>query len=227
MKNLIYLTLTVLLFATLGCEMEDPEADTRIIVDPVWPTLTEVDTIVSGSYLGFEINKDAAAIYKASQSLRETKGIMHLNVVGNIFSDVRQLSDRVPLYSYMLFDQQQGTETGVQITLEDGKVKSLFLNNGKQMRQWPEKSKTAVKVGDPADGLYEKLADVSRQKSYSNKFERISLLTKDLNTAFDPGMMRSPQWYFRYRTSSTTSEHVDLHLKDGKLSYIVLMRYHD
>ncbi|TNV71672.1 hypothetical protein FGO68_gene11059 [Halteria grandinella] len=228
MKNIITGSFFTLLFFAFGCKMDDSfnKIDPPI-VDPPFPVLIKRDTITAGSYLGMDIKEDAGKIYSVIQLLRQTKGVSYVNVVSNFSSEITQLRNRLTLYDYILLDQNEGTDSGVQITLENGKVKSIYLNSGEQLMQWPEKlgSQSSVRMGDLAEDLYEKLYNISALPAYNPKFQRILLLTKNLATAFDPVMAQSPQWYFVYKTGTDSTEEVKMYLKEGKLDHIEVNRY--
>ncbi len=146
------------------------------------------DSVKTGAYMGITIGEDAASVYPKIQALRLTKGVTYLNIVGNIFADLSLLKEQLPLYQYILLDQKPGTDSGVQITIEGQTVKSIYLNSGQQLTQWPEKQKanTSVRVGDAVSDLYNKLINVRAIDRYTNKFDYISLLTK----TYPPSMMR-------------------------------------
>jgi hypothetical protein len=228
MKNLFALTVFTLFLSVTGCQI-DQSPDPEIIIDPPVSTLIAHDTITIGSYLGMRIGEDSDEIYTAVQFLQRSSGVTALNIVSNISSDITRLRDRIPLYDYILLDQNDGTDTGVQITLEKNTVKAIYLNSGKKLSQWPEKGKpdATVRMGDEAGALYDKLHNISKDKSYSSKFQRISLLTKNLNSPFDPEMARSPQWYFAHKTGPGLWEVVKAHFKEGKLNAVEVQRYRD
>lgn len=223
MKNLFIIALLATVFT--GCLQEDPSPE--IIIDPPMSRITGRDTISSGSFMGVYIRSEAREAYAAIQNLKATDGVSFLNIVGNSTSDITQLRERIPLYSYILLDQEKGTGSGVQITLEEGKVKSIYLNSGKKLTQWPsgEKESMSVRMGDEAGKLYDKLAAIRKKSSYTATFERISLLTKDLDTAYDTAMSRSSQWYFTHKTGKDTMNEVNIHLKNGKTDFIEVVRW--
>ena len=227
MKNISIGILFAFLLTTVGCQMDESPDPTEPIVEPRFAILVESDTINSGSYLGLHVTEKAESIYTNIQSLRVPEKISYVNIVSNISTDITQLRNRIPLYQSVLLDQKVGTDSGVQITIEEGKVKSIYLNSGKKLTQWPEKSdsQSSVRVGDQAIELYQKLVNIHNKGTYSNKFERISLFTKDMSTGFDSVMAQSPQWYFSYSTGQDLWEMVQVHLKDGKVDYIVVNRF--
>lgn len=227
MKNVVLAAMLSLSLIGTGCLDTDP-MEPEIIVDPPVQILVSRDSITTGAHLGLTIGGGMEDMYASLQKLQE-KGIFYVHVVGNIFSDVAQLNNRVQLYQSIFLDQKIGTDSGVQITFESGKVKSIYLNSGKQLSQWPlkENASSSVRVGDHAEGLYSKLLKISGNKSYSNKFERISLFTKELATQYDPAMNSSPQWYFRYQVEPGLYEDVKINFENGKVKYFDVSRYKD
>ncbi|WP_353720710.1 hypothetical protein [Dyadobacter sp. 676] len=191
------------------------------------PYHIERDSIETGSYLDIAIGDEAAAVYPKIQALQAPKGVSALHVVSNIFSDLSPLRESIPLYEYILLDENQGTDTGVQITVKDGKVKAIYLNSGKKLDQWPEKQKAAssVRTGDDVAALYGKLANIRDMKNYSSKFQRIFLMTKNLSTTYDPAMGRSPQWYFGYATGQDAMDQIQVHFRAGKVAKIRIDHY--
>jgi len=229
MKTSFYSAIFVLALAVSGCK-------TDAVVDPeTYPQRTSPvnnyagrDSVFTGAYLGISIGEDAAKTYDIIQSLRPNKGVDYINVVSNFVPDVTSLRGRIPLYSYLLLDEARGTDTGVQITLESGKVKVIYLNSGKKLNQWPTgaNSKSSVRVGDKAEDLQAKLLTISRTAKYSNKFQRIFLMTKNVDKAYDPGMGLSPQWYFGYKTA-TGMDVVKTFFKNGKVDHFEIEHYKD
>lgn len=220
----IALLLSAALFS--GC-LPDRQVDPLTTGPEPVPYRIVRDSIETGSYLNIAIGEEAASVYPKIQALQSTKGVTALSVVSNIFSDLAPLRERIPLYQYILLDQQQGTDSGVQITIENQAVKAIYLNSGKKLNQWPEKEKAAssVRMGDAISDLYEKFANIRGIGSYRNKFERISLLVKNLGAAYDPGMGQSPQWYFGYSTGTDTMDQIQVHFEAGKVKKIRIDHY--
>ncbi|RRB04386.1 hypothetical protein [Larkinella rosea] len=218
-----------LFFLTLmsGCQMNPSIAPDPVTVCPPPAVVLSRDSIATGSYLGLTINEEAENVYAGLQALRQTKGVTFLNVVSNVTSDLTQLRERLPLYQYILLDQNQGTDSGVQITLEFDQVKSIYLNSGKQLSQWPTnlKAESSIRLGDAAGSLYAKFVNIRAVGAYANKFERIFLMTKNLAAAYDPAMRQSPQWYFTYTPNSGLMDEVQVHFQDGKVRYISVIHY--
>lgn len=228
MKNTVLAAMLSMAFLGAGCLNTDP-LEPEIIIDPVELIRVSQDTITAGEHLGIEVSANADQVYSSLQKIKTTTGLEYVNVVSNIFTNVNQLNNRIHLYQSMLLDEQKGTDSGVQITFEEGKVKSIYLNNGSKLTQWPlkENASTSVRVGDEANALYSKLVNIQSKSSYANKFERISLFTKELASEYDPIMTQSPQWYFRYTVEPKLFEHVDIKMENGKVKYLVVSRYKD
>ncbi len=227
MKNTILAAMLSLAFMSTGC-LRDDSMGPEIIVDPPFQVLVSRDTITAGEHLGLGIGAGVENVYTSLQAL-EQKGIQYVNVVGNSFSDLTKLSDRIHLYQSIFLDEQKGTDSGVQIAFEAGQVKSIYLNSGKRLAQWPsnENASISVREGDKAETLYPKLVKIRSKSAYSNKFERISLFTKVLSTQYDPAMTSSPQWYFRYEVEPGLYEDVKINLENEKVKYLEVSRYKD
>jgi hypothetical protein len=227
MKNITLIILLLLTICQAGCNFIDSQPDPITIVDPPFSTLIGRDSITTGHYLGIGINESAEKIYEAAQALGKTKDITHINIVSNFSVNLADLQGRIPLYDYILFDEAKGTDSGVQVTFEAGKVKSIYLNSGKSLTQWPSNApaETLLRVGDQAGDIYQKLVKIRDKGTSANKFERLLLLTKSLSTSYDVLMARSPQWYFVNRTGAGLWEEIKIHFKDGKAAYIEVNRY--
>ncbi|PWJ60216.1 hypothetical protein CLV98_101397 [Dyadobacter jejuensis] len=201
--------------------------DPELITDPPMSELISSDSLSAGSHLGLGIGTEAIKIYEAIQGLKASQGVSYVNVVGNTSSDLESLVQRLPLYQYILLDEQKGTDTGVQLTLAEGRIAHIYLNNGVKLSQWPanQNGESAVRMGDKAEELYQKLVNIHSIKGYASKFERIMLLTKNLSTAYDPAMAGSSQWYFAYAPAPNLIEEVKINFDNGLVSAIVVNRY--
>ncbi|WP_159470052.1 hypothetical protein [Dyadobacter sp. 3J3] len=227
MKKTVFGILFAFILIVSGCQMDVSPDNVEPIVDPRPIVVISRDSISSGDYLGMAINGKAENIYSAVQSLQKSKGVSYLNIVSNFSMELIDLQNRLALYQYILFDESKGTDSGIQLNLESGKVKSIYLNSGKQLTQWPEKlnSESAIRVGDPAEKLYGKFIVIRNKSQYASKFERILLATKDLSLSYDPLMAKSPQWYFAYSIGSDVHEMVKINFHAGNVSSIIVERY--
>lgn len=211
------------LFSACQSDKVDPN---RVGPEPE-PWRIERDSIETGSYLDIAIGDDAAAVYPKIQALRSSKGASDVSVVSNIFSDLAPLRTTISLYNYILLDENKGTDSGVQITNEAGKVKAIYLNSFQKLAQWPEKGNagSSIRVGDDVNTLYDKFSKIRENKSYQSRFERIFLLTKNLQAAYDPAMSRSPQWYFGYSTGQDSMDQIQLYFESGKVKKVVISHH--
>jgi hypothetical protein len=227
MKNYYALPIFFALTIFLGGCLNDQPDEPTLIIEPPFIQLISTDTISSGSYIGFTVGEEADDIYSQVVALQASDVVTYLNVVGNVFDGLAGLQDRMPLYQTIFFDEKPGSDDGVQLTLTDGQVSSIFLNSGKKLNQWPEKPRLlpAIRVGDAAEALYPKLEKISADKSYRNSFEYVSLLTKDLSKEYDHHMADAPQWYFAYTLEDKKMDEVKLNFEEGKLKEILVNHY--
>lgn len=215
-----------LALALVSCLPSDNQTIQPTGPEPEPLSLIARDTLTTGTYLSFTIGETAAATYTSFTGLQEPILVNYLNMVSNIFSGMDGMEDKLALYHTILLDEKRGTDAGVQITIEKGLVKSLYLNSGKMLQKWPVDFKSsAIRIGDKADILYGKLKGISSHKSYRNKFESVNLITKDLARDYDPGMADSPQWYFAYTKDDDKMEVVKLNMNAGLLTSIIVEQY--
>lgn len=151
----------------------------------------------------------------------------YLGVVGNVFTGLEGLENKIPLYESLLLDEARGTSTGIQIAFENGRVKSIWTNEGAKLPKWPavpDKS-AAIAPGDDVSSIYSKLARMKELGIAAKKLERISLFTKDVRKPYDPGMAGSRQWYFTTPIGTDQFYHVELNIQGGKLHSIYWTLY--
>lgn len=230
MKITLNSFLVALLSLAFSSCLNDNSVEPVVIIEPPANELVSSDTIKTGSYMALTIGNNAESTYAAIKTLKDSKGkgTTYLNVVSNTFTDVTKLEERLALYQSLYLDEAKGTGSGVQITLEGGRVKSIFLNSGKQLVRWPIDlpASSAITVGDMTDKIYGKLARISSINAYKSKFERMSLFTKDVSTKYDPHMGLSPQWYFTTEIEENKKmDVVHLNFKDGALHSIIVNHY--
>lgn len=225
MKNTVLIAMLAMAFIGTGC-LKNEQVDPEIVIEPTALIPVSRDSITVGDHLGIKIDADAEDVYETLKSLPEGSGIRFVNVVGNVFSNVQQLHNRIHLYESIFLDEQRGTDSGVQIAFKEGKVSSIYLNNGNKLTQWPlkENESTSVRLGDASDALYGKLVKIQSKSSYANKFQRISMFTKDLWSQYDAVMTASPQWYLRYAVEPKLYEHIQIYFESGKVKYLIVTR---
>lgn len=215
MKKIYAFLLAVVLFT--ACKKADTED--RIIVEPPYQKLIASDTLTSGQLLGLTIGQTSAELYAKIQQVQATEKIGGLSIVNNIYTSIDSLKTRLPLYTGLLMDEAAGTSTGVQLSFENNKVKTIFLNNGTALTRWPIgfAQNTTIAVGDPVNDIYQKLVNIKKNSAFAKKLERLSIFFKDNNKPYDPQMSVSPQWYFVSTQSTKRYIYVTLNFTAGKL----------
>ena len=217
------------LFLFSGCQDTDAVEPT-VIIEPPTTVVVGSDTLTSGDYRGLTIGERAENTYTTIKNFEDSKGngVHYLNVVSNIFTDIAKLDERLALYQSIFLDEAKGTDSGVQISFEDDKVKTIFLNSGKQLEKWPVDlpHSSAIQTGANVDEVYEKLKNISSIHTYKSKFDRMSLFTKDVFKDYDPHMAISPQWYFSTEIKKNGKmDVVHLYFKNGVLESIIINHY--
>ncbi|TFF40299.1 hypothetical protein [Mucilaginibacter psychrotolerans] len=217
MKNQFTLLLIALLFS--ACIKEAGTKTPLITVDPIPPKIISSDTLNSGGQWGLTVGQSASALYSRIQEIKIERHIGNLSIVGNVFTSLETLKDKLPLYTSIYLDETLGTGTGIQIYFEDDKVKSVWTNDGVGLKRWPliNGASASVTVGDPIGGVYQKLVNIKKQAAYVNKFERISIFNKDINKVYDPSMSASRQWYFVSVIDDQRYNMVSLNFSAGNL----------
>jgi len=215
MKKAYLLFLAAILFT--ACRKED--LDNRIIVEPPFQSQISADTITNGQLYGLTIGQTSLEVYTKIQQVQAAEKMGNLNIVNNVFTNIDSLKTRLPLYTGIFMDEEKGTPNGVQLGFENNKVKTIFLNDGTMLAHWPSgfSTKAVINVGDPVDGIYQKLASIKKDDVASKKLQRLSVFFKDNNKPFDPQMSASPQWYFIATLSAKRYNHVSLNFAAGKL----------
>lgn len=215
MRKLLFPVLCLCVF--ISCSKKDIQPE--IITEPP-PTITlENDTLYTGDFWGLAINDTHKEVYAKLQAMSPDKKIDMVNVSNNVFSSVTGLSAKIPLYQNLFFDEQSGTSTGVQLSFADNKIKTIFLNSGVLLYQWPAfaPASAVLKTGDPVESVYSKLVAISQLDAYKNKLQHLMLLTKRLDTPYDDGMDASGSWMFGSPVGINRVYHVELNFQNGKL----------
>lgn len=225
MKNhFIFGAFILLSLLAVGCSTDNPGPEiTGPEPMPVVKFLKK-DSIWEGNYRGIAINSSSDDAFTILEDYRAKKMVAYLGAVNNFFSDITDIKNRIHLFEWLVLDEKFDTDSGVQLQLESGKVKSITLNNRKNLTEWPEtvNSKEAVQIGDQSEVLYNKLLVLSKQTEFSKKFERIVLLDRYTYALYDPEKASLP-WRFSYRTESQdTTEQVRIYFKDKKIDYIIV-----
>jgi len=219
------LTLLLSTFLLFGC-LSNSETEPEIIIEPPYSSLISTDTISSGDYKQFSIGTNAEHTYAAVNLFKEEIGLDYMNVVSNIYSDLAELEEKLPLYHYIFMDEEKGTSTGVQLGIKEDRIATIFLGNGEELEKWPtDLSQSAIRKGDEVTTLFDKLKTISQNDKYKKKFEAINLLTKDLSKPYDSQMSKSPQWYFGYTLTDNKMDVVKLNFEEGILKNIIINHF--
>lgn len=210
---------TFLLAAVVFTACKKAELDDRIIIEPPFQRQISSDTLTSGQLFGLTIGQTSVELYAKLQQIQVAEKIGGLSIVNNIYTTIDSLKTRLPLYTGLLMDEEKGTSTGVQLSFENNKVKSIYLNSGEMLTRWPLgfTQNTTIAIGDPVDDIYQKLVNIKKNPTFAKKLERFSIPFKDNNKPFDPQMHASPQWYFISTISAKRYNHVSLNFTAGKL----------
>jgi hypothetical protein len=219
---LLPLLLSVVLFA---CSKKDSE--NVLIIEPAEPRVIEDNTISTGNFWNIGIDQTADQVYSNLQAIAAEKKITFINVAGNTFTNVADLETRLTLYRNLFFDEVAGTSTGIQLTFENDKIKSIYLNSGVLLYQWPAvgPANAVLKTGDGIASVYTKLTELKDMDQYKNKLGRMLLLAKKIETTYDTKMSTSPQWTFVSTVNERRYYIIELSFQGGKLSSVHYVLY--
>jgi len=185
------------------------------------------DSITTGDYRGIGIHTSTGETFELLEKYRKNKTVVYLGAVNNYFADVTDLKDRLQFFDWLVLDETFNTPSGVQLELASGKVKSIRLNNGAQLSQWPQAadSQKAIATGDALEVLYGKLVVLSNSQDYKHKFQRVVLGAKYDYAVYDPKKAELP-WALIYDTRSQgITEQVRIYFKNKKVDYILVDRF--
>lgn len=174
----------------VGPEIIGPEPEPLYVL--------EKDSISDGALLGIGIGKTAPEVYYAVQMALSEHRNRHLHIMRHGFTEVEEVRDLIPLYNSLYFDQIPGSSNGIQLHFENDRIQSIWTNDGKKLNEWPSSPlhRTRIKVGDPTHSIYNNLEKLSKVGTYSKFFQRLSLLDKNADMAFDPTLSHAIGWYF-------------------------------
>lgn len=185
--------------------------------------LVSRDSIANGAYRGIAIGSSTTEAFSVLEQYRNQKLVSYLGAINTYFSDVTDLKDRLAGFDWLVLDESSDTDSGVQIQLEAGQIKTITLNNRRPLTQWPEpaSSTQAIQVGDKLALLYTKLVALSQQAAYTPKFEKMVLLSRYDYALYDPAKAGAP-WRFIYQSQPKFFEGVEVHLQNKKVQYIIV-----
>lgn len=186
------------------------------------------DTLRAGEQLwSIAVGSTAPDIYNTIKSIRTERQISYLAVIGNVFTDLSSVQNKIPLYNSIFLDETQGTPSGIQVGFETAKIKVIYTNSGAPLTKWPSINDFAngLSVGDSVTSIYNKLTGIKSLPVYGDKLQRISLFDKNLSTDYDPGMAASSQWQIVTTTVNNRWQLVELNLSQGTLASIYYTLY--
>src|SRR5678810_578362 len=159
--------LFVIFISLVSCKKETEPVSLTGTPEPIVRVLSS-DTLRTGQKWGFSIGDSTTDMYFRMQSNRAEYPMNVFIIVGNIFTKVADLENRLTLYSGIDLDQTIGSPNGIQIAFSNNKIKSIFTNNGTQLSRWPinEAPNSSIAVDDSIDGLYSKLVNISHINAY-------------------------------------------------------------
>ncbi|MFT3822629.1 MAG: hypothetical protein QM731_01870 [Chitinophagaceae bacterium] len=161
------------------------------------PTKVTSDTLTSGSWRDFTIGQTTDQVYLKIQNFPSETYAPYLGIIKNIYTEVTQLENKIPLYNQLLLDETIGTGTGIQVTFQNDKVSSIYTNNGTSLSRWPSgvNINAAIVINDDVSAIYQKLTNINAGP-FNNKLQRMSLFSKNVMKSYDPAMAAAPSWEF-------------------------------
>lgn len=181
------------------------------------------DTIRAGGQIwSISVGQSAQDAYSTIQGIRTEKQISYLGIVGNIYSDLAAIQNRIPLYNSLFMDEATATPSGVQLGFEAGKIKVIYMNNGTPLSKWPSITEYAngLSIGDTVTAIYDKLAGIKTLSVYGNKLQKLSLFDKNLATDYDPGIAASAQWQVVTATINKRWQLLEINFSQGVITSI-------
>jgi len=183
-------------------------------------TAIQRDTVRTGGQLwGINVGQSAQDVYSTLQAIRADKQISYLGIVGNVYSDLAELENKIPLYNSIFMDETTGTSNGIQVGFEAEKIKVIYMNNGTPLTKWPGINEYAngLSIGDSVTTIYDKLVGIKSLSVYANKLQRLSLFDKNLSKDYDPGIASSTQWQIVTAAVNKRWQLLELNFTGGSL----------
>lgn len=222
--RLLFVLMCVGFFA---CKKDNAD---KLIIEPGEEKLLQSDTIQNGSFWNIHIGMLSSEVYNSIRNISAEKQISSVWVTGNVYTDLASIKDKIPLYRSLYFDETTGTESGIQLSFENDKVKSIFKNSGQPVFMWPLgfSNTKSIRQGISQNTVFERLENIHQISSYTAKFQRLSLFDKDLLKAYDPGMNNSKQWYIGTPIIDGKWHRISLNFEAGVLTsmYVYLYEYY-
>ncbi len=238
MKNAFPLLLLLGLLATFsGCqnaEPVDPEADRQAASTAAWPEwcllmqVVGVDTITTGSYLGFVIGEKASTSYPVMQQHWAQQKSDERFSISVDASDLSQLENSLHLYTMLSLKNGQIPNRSVTFYFQDAKVKSIYLSGqASSLAKWPasEPASLAVAVGDPAETVYQKLKALKEKPQSGEYFKSIYLVQSEEPAGYAPAMGFQSHWSLFLTTGARKADDIQVQFQQGSLSAIYVRHF--
>lgn len=214
MKQLTILLTILFLFS--ACKKEMPNSGP---IEPPIEKIISIDTVTSGELYGLKIGGNAPLIYSEIQNIQPSEKGNYLGIVGNAYTSLSAIENKIPLYLSLLLDETVGTESGIQIYFSENKVKYIGTNGGTKLNSWPSSltSDVYISVNDPIESIYSKLEAIKEISTYAKKFQRISIFEKDVTKAYDVNMSSSKEWNFNFMSDQKSVTRLTLNFQNQQL----------
>ena len=220
MRLILYILILAVSFS--ACRKNQVSSKELPPPDPLPTKIITTDTLTTGQWWGLNIGDTITEIYKTIQHIQAEKRINYLAIVGNVFTNIEDVRNTIPLYTTIFLDEKAGTESGIQIYFAHDKVNAIWTNSGTLLGRWPPNADLSATIAkDEAIGnIYSTLNSISHIAAFANKFERISLFNKDIGKAYDPQMSKSPQWHFSATVNNSRFYIIHLNFSSGLLASV-------
>lgn len=211
-----FITLLIVLLSFSACRKEMVNTGT---IEPPLEKIISIDTLTNGELYGLVIGEPNTTTYAKLQAIKSFQYPNYLGIVGNVFTSLDKVKNKIPLYLSLYLDEEPGTNTGIQIYFSENKVKSILTMGGIQLNEWPSSitSTVSIAVNDPIESIYPKLEAIKEITAYAKKFQRISIFEKDLKKSYDVNMSASLQWNFSFLTDQESGTRLTLNFQNQKL----------
>jgi hypothetical protein len=172
------------------------------------------------------IGDSSSVCYRKLQNLFSQDSAMYLCIIGNVFMDIDDAAEILPLYEEVCVDSLGGTSRGIQIAFTRDTVSSIWTNGGQHLHIWPTDAPETMRIeeGDSRSAVAGKLSLLKQSTEYESFVQQVSLLSKDLRTDADRFMLDRTQWYLTREIASDTILETQLHFNNQLLDSIAIVK---
>lgn len=178
--------ITLLLFVAFVSSCKKDEAPIEPVPQLTTPSnYSESVTLTTGSFMGIEIGQSVEEVYTTVQGLAASHNTPTVWIAAPT-EGLEQLEENIQHYNNLNLGREATSEGSIQITFEDDIIKSLWVGD-KHSKAWPSgiANQYVIKEGDNKSQLIAKLKHIITIAQHQPFFERISINSKKLNTAYD------------------------------------------